>query len=337
MPPPRSFAFLGLGALLSLGACLLDRSPLGGDPGEGGSVASGGSTPGTTGSGGTATGTATGTTTGTATGTAAGTGSGMPLEDCLNGADDDGNQLVDCEDPACMDHICVPMGDTAVWDLPTTGTCPPGSTGDVYHSCAGCQCDAVDGTCDFTLTAFGDANCQGGFASFQSTGCINVAGTANRYFTSTATPTLDSSCTPQMTDVPATNRRHCGMLQAGTGCVGGGQCLPPPPQGGSMCIVIADVDTCPQQLKDGGVFYDEMATTCSCDCNRTGASCGDQPVEIFTSSPNCSSGGSSTINVSSACTPGGTTDSYDVMGVTETPTCEPVVAGMSSGRRLCCL
>jgi hypothetical protein len=99
-------------------------------------------------------------------------GGGPPVEDCLNGLDDDGNGLVDCEDPACIaDYECVDaippgLGDFGYVGLYDGSDAPPPCEGDVPTkvfdgdadlmwspaTCTACGCMSATGQgCDITV------------------------------------------------------------------------------------------------------------------------------------------------------------------------------------------
>ena len=109
---------------------------------------------------------------------------GGGIEDCLDGIDNNGDQLADCADPQCTpNYECVPEAPTAwlgysriarsAYPGPVL-TCSDGSTPDVYFDtpgeeaqCSACECGpAVDGGCSYPqLSCWFNTNSCNGMAS----------------------------------------------------------------------------------------------------------------------------------------------------------------------------
>jgi hypothetical protein len=105
-----------------------------------------------------------------------------PVEDCLNGVDDDHNGLVDCADPACQaGYACIPAP-TGAFDAVTTYAVSPTDAGTLpscddktpaklYYggpaanpgvTCSPCSCGAPTGACvgDSTVECFVRNDCN---------------------------------------------------------------------------------------------------------------------------------------------------------------------------------
>src|SRR5688572_23168128 len=99
----------------------------------------------------------------------------VPESNCLDGLDDNGNGLADCQDPTCLGSQveCVPAVDAGavLGVLLDSGPCPAGYSqlldrfqGLQGGACVGCTCATA---CSVTVSAFATASCTG--ASVQET------------------------------------------------------------------------------------------------------------------------------------------------------------------------
>jgi hypothetical protein len=281
-----------------------------------------------TGMGGSATGTGMG---GSATGMG-GSATGMAVEDCLDGIDNDGNQLVDCADPACTpDHECVPLPPTE-WSEPQrivdealtapALTCPDSGMADSYFqgpgdpaTCAPCQCGTPNVGCSPPVIAcwYNQSTCQGGATVYQSASCG-------------AASSCPSTCN---------NPHRCGMVQAsqvGGGCpasggeptvgpmwqgkvsvcsagpLGGGcgadaACVPvePAPFDGPACTTRVGDHTCPTGYPNRVDLYTGGTDTRDCDactCDTSSFSCTTGTATMWDDN-GCSVGG---IDLGMTCT-----------------------------------
>lgn len=224
-----------LGTSLALGACLFPEYTF--DETSGGAGGSKSTTASTTSIASTT----------TATTDAASSSTGPPMEDCFNGADDDGDQLADCEDPdceadtECVDPIPVGWGAFGYVVLGEQGTtapaCPAYASSVKYtgnkdlantgFSCSNCTCGTpMNRQCEL------DTDLDSGTAGLQlfqlrNVPCNNANATNIR--TLTVPDPWDLSC-------DATNSSTGGQMCAGQPCntsvftqspiVTGGSCTP---------------------------------------------------------------------------------------------------------------
>jgi hypothetical protein len=244
---------LVLACLCAASACSIDTQGTGAENNAGG-----GPGPGVGGSSGSGAGATSGSGAGASAGSGASGAGGTGPENCLDGKDNDGNDLVDCADPACKSgYECDPavpsgwqgyyrlFGQTNDASAQPPIPCPDGSqptrmyTNPAAAACSQCQCGAVTG-----------AQCSGPNISCSTTArdCGGAADwTANIPDSNchkNGNPTLLSCEVPQSTVTnpgtcaPSggtyTNASHefddlvdvCGGTQAGGGCSTGAACVP---------------------------------------------------------------------------------------------------------------
>lgn len=230
---------------------------------------------------------------------AAGVG-GSPVEDCLNGIDDDANGETDCADSACQaGYACVPsppQGWFGVgWIRPQMDPCPAELPNPVdLFDAAGlsvppltceCRCEAPGGVqCSTHAGCWPSANECNNNDPDKGTGtqcATNVptinAGTA---WCKAAQPgAWGGSCarnalatTSPWTWNPAA--RAC-LRPAGGACPGAGEvCVPRlPASTGRACVVKSGDVGCPPSLPAKAVYYDGTATD-NRSCNAAGCTCG---------------------------------------------------------------
>ncbi|MEN9800707.1 MAG: hypothetical protein RL653_4404, partial [Pseudomonadota bacterium] len=91
------------------------------------------------------------------------------LENCGNGVDDNGDNVVDCADPSCVDYTCsLPPGSVGEGSCQANGTCLcNGNGGNGEPNEASCS-DGKDNDCD-GLVDCADANCE-------NKGCVLLSG-----------------------------------------------------------------------------------------------------------------------------------------------------------------
>lgn len=284
--------WVGLGLVACLAAGCGDSFTTEGTGGAGGTTSSG---TGPTGGGGTG-----------------GSGGTTGTEDCRNGVDDDGNNLVDCQDPACDGtYLCVPVvpgGWLGVgWKLPNaTDLCPSSMriTRDLFEgddlewSPAECDCDcdpphAVE--CASVLACGTDGDCVGaipGESASTTCGAVTFSGSVTQYCIPQAPAPQGGACTPQpTTNVPPVewpaSGRACLSDEYGE-CPGETVCALGPPAGtDTLCIARVGDQVCPNGYPDKEVHYtgsvneQRGCTTCSCG-DPTGANCANQgTVDLF--------------------------------------------------------
>jgi hypothetical protein len=234
-------------------------------------------------------------------------GAPPPLEDCLDGADNDNDALVDCGDPDCDPGFeCVdpvPNGWEGYFRVRTTPApnanvtmCPDGSMPETYFdtpkdvACEACSCGAWAGaTCaPAPLTCYNNSpNCGGNQTivltpqdlSGDCEDTPNLPGTTNRSCRLTGTSSVmeKGACPPSggavmMTELFENQNDFCGgTMTGGGGCNNPQQVCVPRGSGdynGPVCIRKEGSAMCPPQWGNTPI---EMAETG--DDNRTCSDC----------------------------------------------------------------
>lgn len=349
---PWRWLLLWVGVLAASGAaCVLDR--LGTQQeGTGGAGATQAGTPaGTGGAPGGTGGTSDGGSGATATGTGgnggsagtAGSGGSPGVEDCLNGTDDDGDSLVDCEDTddcSPADYQCVPAlgGGTYVSVMSTVQTCPDGTSATALHSCSGCDCLAALGTCGVLLRFFTDGGCSNQSASLGPVSCFNATNDPTRWGileTSLGTP---PSCGVVSDTVPVDTAPACELAQAGT-CPSGEACVPRNPSAMAECVLVDPATSCPPSYVTEARVYLGAVSQCSCSCATGTPQCTTAQATAYHESDSCGSGTTTTIQSGPGCQSLGVIRSISISNSTSQASCAasgtPVSAATAS--KLCCL
>jgi len=241
MTPDRR-AVVGLGVLLTAAGCFTEEP----DPPATGIVGNGGSEPSLEAQGGSQSSAAT-----------------PEPEQCNNGLDDDGNELIDCADPACMEsYRCVPVA-PAGWSGPTImyrGEDDPPLCPSAWHifqltggadfaappaDCA-CTCkQPTDVVCSYSAAFFPVSNCQGPppLSTVSSAGCMQFNSPPASFEIGTGGP--DGVCTgtavakTTLPDAGFTNKaKVCSSEETfGRGCS----------EDDEVCVPIADTKSWPWQ------------------------------------------------------------------------------------------
>jgi hypothetical protein len=228
-----------------------------------------------------------------------GSGGASGVEDCTNGADDDGDGQRDCADPDCgaADYACV-AGPPKDWSGPVAlyegahdhavPACPDlypdldyqGDTGPEAKPavCSECVCGAADATCSVGLELFGNATCKGSgmVSSPLAPGtCVELDGSASS-LELTAPVVTAKACTPSggIADVPAAPRLTrgvaCGAPRRSGGCTAQEICVPRPraPFQETRCIWREGDQSCPasypKQHRLETVMDDRGCSPCAC-------------------------------------------------------------------------
>jgi hypothetical protein len=232
-------------------------------------------------------------------------------EDCMNGRDDDGDNLLDCADPDCSaGFVCTPpapagwLGPAALWqgtDVPPFRLCPDngyqqglggGWTGIIAEPalCADCTCSAPEGaSCATANLSFGNPGTCGGL-TLPTTILANVCQSFRlrldaRSVGWDSAPATGGACQSgtdgDSTLPPVRWSRYaaaCYNPRPGGGCSSGG-CLPRPaaPFGGGICITQTGDLACPSPYTErflyyGGLLDNRSCTACSC-ASPSGATC----------------------------------------------------------------
>lgn len=240
-------------------------------------------------------------------------------EDCTNGTDDDGNGLVDCEDPACASFTCLPEV-PAGWDGPVmlfagSGTMPDcgffqtvvegGLEISSYPpaNCPACSCSAPTGeSCPMPVVELYDSgSCSAGpdlVVSPSSPGTCRTFQDTVEYDSARVLPAQPSGGSCQASagppDVPDFEWPDPALVceadvpDAGGGCEDSG-CVPRPPAPylPQYCVFREGLLPCPGTNYDRFVVYDTFSDTraCSgCTCSSPdGGTCAGQ-VSVYGSS-----------------------------------------------------
>ncbi len=269
-------------ALVVAGCTLLapdDSEFLGGAEGTAGAKGNIGGKAGAAGGGG-----ASGSTTGGTAGVAGG-------ENCLNGQDDDGDDLVDCEDEDCghagYQCITAPPQD---WQGPFayySGEAPPPACPKAFPNLVasgGLELSHDDATCPTCSCAKPtNLNCQSRvgfgydpFCNFGATvrpeGCSDVSHSAYADFVKKDV-ILTGNCEPVSTGAQSTTpftwdtqRAICGAKEVGGGCDQGAVCAgsPPLPFGTRLCIARDGVHSCPTPFTQEFELFGSTTDTRGC-------------------------------------------------------------------------
>jgi len=358
------------------------RGGTGGVAGTGGVTGRGGTGDGVAGTGGAA---GRGGTGGGAAGTSGAAGRGgtggapcVPTaEFCYNGADDDCDGRIDCEDSDCTPvAACVPLdaGGARIGVLvAANATCPPNYTDMTTLNqtlsatpCGGCSCRAPTVTsCSATISSFGTAaECASAgnagtlettLSSTQTCYTPDWVGSANGTVygiqAGAFTPTLNGSCAPQGTATPGapswvTTSRFCAATMVGGGCVNGLTCAPVV-TATSKCVMWEGLHTCQAGATTSywNTGYTDTRTCGACTCGAaTGQGCSAMRIQVGTDHT-CSPQVTATLSTSQRyCYPNNGVYSPGLVftGSPTQPTC-PASATLSGAltatgqRTLCCM
>ncbi|MRG96799.1 hypothetical protein [Polyangium spumosum] len=233
-----------------------------------------------------------------------GSGAGMTGgEDCLDGADNDGDGDADCADADCTEGFsCVeaPEGWSLAWT--TEGDAPPAGCGDAtpeeLHTdpagaaaCTACTCGDLQGAACSTpgLTCHPNSTgCFGGgddwSGPFQNATCakptdlLNFAFTLSCRLSGEATLTAPGSCAPSVSDFPnqepfGGHVLACDVKSSSGGCGAGAKCAPKPAAAESLCLRQEGEQACPDGFTQI-VSYKSAADTrgcsaCACESAAT--------------------------------------------------------------------
>lgn len=273
-------------ALASWGACVLDRN---GEPPESAGGASASSSTGvTTTSSSQASSGASSSSSASSSAVASSSSSstGGPTEDCTNGVDDDGDGLVDCEDPDCK---------AAYHGLPFFGfdygeldaqSCPSGAlTGTTCGDCSKCTPQA--GGCVADVLVFKDMKCGMKIYEQSLTGCqapnLMSGGPQNlRYEVQVATdPNQKPSCMAgASTPTPAS---FCPVPVGAKYTVKGKDVVCAPLA--VDCVRVPAPMACPKAFQAKVV---PVSASCACGCTPTGQQCNGSVDVSFWQFDNCS-------------------------------------------------
>ncbi len=276
-----------------------------------------------------------------------GTGGGGP-EDCLNGVDDNGNGLIDCQDVGCqIDYECVsipPLGWEGIgWLTSQSPDQCPAEMPMSYELYDPADLNAPPATCECSCSSPSGVQCKTSLSSFDNQQCtspplvtIDVGiicdmhpfGSTNYGFTASAPFTDGGACSPSglSANIPPvtwpSSKSACMRDQGGV-CDGAAVCLPRQPANGTgPCIVRSGQHNCPPTYSVKMTHYDGSYSDtrdcggCTCgppsggSCTCISSSCG---VSIH-STPDCVGGFMALAPASGACV-GGTGAPLPLIGL----------------------
>jgi hypothetical protein len=281
-----------------------------------------------------------------------------PPERCEDGLDNDGDGLIDCQDPDCQpDYECVaeaPVG----FSLAFVGdgvqpSCPGGQAPQqLSHQEAptcdlsGCSCGTPGGSCSVDATVYTTA-CMGGTATHVTmvpSMCYagfpqSLSGT---FSLSSSNVTCNAGGVAGTTAAPPATQLSLCAVAGGGGCGAGQVCARRPPAGfADICAVTLGAQRCPadrpQQLTAGDSFNDLRACTCGCS---SASSCANTQVNLY-GNASCSGGGAETATPMAKCgTFSGSAASMRLRNAAPTP-CQPsaVLSGVYTvvnQQTICC-
>jgi hypothetical protein len=275
---------------------------------------------------------------GTVTGSAGTGGTGASELDCLNGADDDGDGLVDCGDPDCSGYACIPAYPSpAYYAFPTAGPqpCPNPSISTTAAGCDACSCSPASGSCSVNASLYSDGACKKLLASNTGTGCYKLGSIENTWVKATVTSSGFCQAPPSYPTTPS----YACVLEAAGQCPDGQACVPAELATYSPCVVFAGLVACSPPYGVPRQLYDESLTACECSCAATGGACSDAKVTVDHMSYLCKSPSGTVVPADGGCHEGGYTFGYKLSVTNGSPTCtgNPVPAAWVDVYTLCCL
>lgn len=227
-------------------------------------------------------------------------------ENCINGADDNRDDLIDCADPICATSTTciapVPAADFsgpfAVYDGPVHVACTaafPTFAFDLYagldtsaFQCPTCDCDEI---CRIHVDEFQDETCDTPFLWFDVDGgeCIGANFATNSIQRVGVRPGV-TSCFPDESGGNPTLASFsrvltvCGTPPVGGGCSDTNLCVANPPDSSGIaariCVATSGNRTCPDGYEDrlSNIFGDQQPSdprTCTaCTCSAPPTGCG---------------------------------------------------------------
>lgn len=214
----------------------------------------------------------------------------MPESDCLDGVDNNGDGLADCQDPTCAAvTMCVPA--VAVGNeigIFPTGSCP--ATGFTVTStqhqnlqtqpCGGCGCK-IDTTCQLSLKGYSGDTCGGSnTVNFNLEGNSTGVGTCAAPSPAVKPASLkyssishkSSTCvatTGPSTPTPTwgTTKTYCGAARQSSTCPINQVCVPKPPQATPVCVRVPSAGAgCPAGYPNTQGTWYAAFDPAQCEC-----------------------------------------------------------------------
>lgn len=256
------------------------------------------------------------------TGGGGGQGGGAPpVENCVNGMDDDGDKKSDCADDDCGLYECLPLvpdGWSPVWvleeqfpDPEPLEQCPDGKIPSTLYvnpattsTCSMCTCSFFGATCKAPAFKcdYNDGDCSGMNYQFEAStpDCVNLtnvpsAGGYNGSCVILANPNVDEygTCLGGSSDKtgPPMWEKELQLCPApsgaGAGCLAGDVCAQSKPailQEALTCIATAGAVSCPQGWPMMiSAFEDgtDERGCSSCNCSTNSITCSGGAVKIY--------------------------------------------------------
>jgi hypothetical protein len=231
--------------------------------------------------------------------------------DCLDGKDNNGDGLADCQDPTCTTVVqcvtAVPAGDEFGIEQATGTTCPtsfaltePQNQGLVAPACdtSGCGCNEYV-TCDVSLAESTATSCSprttlptlrgehlvttaNDLANVQP--CENITSTAINGYVLNSINHVSDRCAKTGSTSPSSatwSKRElfCGSARTSATCTSASQvCVPVQPASAPLCVRIpSNGASCPGGYDSGmsAMWYASYTDTrtCACDCTPGTGAC----------------------------------------------------------------
>lgn len=281
---------------------------------------------------------------------------------CLDGIDNNGDGLADCQDPSCVGSQvqCVPSvgAGASVGVLLDTGPCPPGYTTvqDRFQNlmpggCVGCTCATA---CSVTVYAYSNSTCSIGQVSqtFTTTStsydCRAVASATRQGGTRSAFGKVcqRSGSSSQVPPTWGISDVFC-VAQTSPTCAAGFTCVPVPPSPNKACVDVDSASSCPSGYSGMMSIYFTGFAAGSCgSCASASCSSASSLTCNAFSTVGQACGGAATLVDNSGCAfidssrnpVAGIANQFTRSGAdncTITPSNTP--PSPTGGRRVCCL
>jgi hypothetical protein len=266
-----------------------------------------------------------------------GGGGSAPVENCLNGIDDDGNGLTDCDDSACSTYACVPSasgneGYAVLVGAP--GDCTAPTSAASWNTCS-CGCTPNAGTCNVTAYTHGDAACNNYITTLSTGMCANILPDGVRWLSAVTGLSAAAVCLPAADHVPAPVSA-CTLTEVGR-CAGNAICVPPVFAGAKQCVVMPLGSPCPSPYTVGQTAF-LGGTQCTCGCTDSGSTCDPPAVDVYFGDDYCGNAPQH-VPLPDPCNALPSASSLSIPSVAASTTCfmSEAVTGGTPDKTLCCL
>ncbi|MBI4703296.1 MAG: hypothetical protein HY744_19440 [Deltaproteobacteria bacterium] len=274
---------------------------------------------------------------------AAGAGGSTPAGpeiDCLNGADDDGDDLADCDDPDCGGYECVPAHAGAIGFARPVGAadpCPAPSAPLALAGCGACACSAQAGTCSVSAQVHKGHSCGYWISTKYVEDCYYLNYQDSRSFVGTAAAQGNGWCEAPASVAPSA-WHGCAVAAPGH-CADGGACVPKNPSAPGRCVLLDGAAQCSPPYVQQARLYDAGLAQCACLCTKQSEQCAGGSVSVYPDNYYCSGNAATVVALDGACHDGGTAASYRIVAGGSAAICagEAVPAGPAASYTLCCV